>query len=328
MALSGKICSWLGCIVCCLLIFIAGCAEPSPETTSLVLKFKPQDSATYKVVTEAQRSVKWEGSLPKDVAFRPGRNKRKVEITFLQQIQSVDDKGNAVAKITIQDLKCSSSANEKPVLSFDGSRQKDRNKPLAKLLGKSYTITITPAGQISEVSDLKGLQAAVKEGSADRRLATALFSSSAVKERHGNLILPLTGRKQLTPGETWSSVKTFSFDMMGSNSYERVYTLKEFKDDGRTAFIEMNAIPSSLTEEQIRNEQTASSFLEMFDNTETYAGQLWLDLSNGKIEKYFEQLESEWIAAFPAPEKKGDEKPVVLRMASTRRYSIEKIDKP
>lgn len=345
---SGKIYSSLVCIVIWSLILTAGCApvgekitkiaKPevelekqipkavTPETVTLALKYTPQDLTTYRVITEARRSVEWEGSLPEDIASKPGHNDRRVEVTFVQQIQSVDDKGNAVAKITIEGLKCSSIVNNNPVLDFDTSRQEDRNRPLAKLVGQSYTIKIAPAGQVSLVSGAEQAQAAVKGSLSVRRVASALLSPNAIKERHGSLTLPQIGEKQLSPGDSWSSIKTFSFDMMGSNSYERIYTLKEIRDGGRLAFVEMNSIPSSVATEQMRKEQTTSSFLKMFDNTETYTGQLRFDLTTGKVEKYLEQLQSEWIAAFPPAKQEANEGPVVLRMSDTRHYRLEKID--
>lgn len=323
---SGKIYSCLAWSVIWPLILTQGCAGPRGKTAALTLKFKPQDSTTYRAVTEAQRSVEWEGAFPKDMAFKPGRYERTVEMTFVRQIQSVDDKGDAVAKITIKELKCSSTVKSNLVLDFDSSREEDRKKPLAKLVGQSYTIKIAPTGQVSLVSGAERLQAAVKGALSARRVASALFSPDAVKERHGNLTLPQISEKQLSPGDSWSTIKSFSFDMMGSNSYERIYTLKEIKDNGRLAFVEMDAIPSSVMTDEMRKEQIAGTFLKMFDNTQTYTGQLSLDLTTGKIEKYLEQLQSEWIAAFPHPQQKGNEEPVVLRMRANRRYSLEKND--
>jgi hypothetical protein len=62
----------------------------------------------------------------------------------------------------------------------------------------------------------------------------------------------------------------------------------------------------------------------MFDNTETYTGELKLDLSEGKVEKCREELVVEWFIVNPSP--KDDEPPAALRMAAARLYSIEKID--
>jgi hypothetical protein len=111
--------------------------------------------------------------------------------------------------------------------------------------------------------------------------------------------------------------------MMGSESYEKIYTLNKIKDrDNRqVAIIEMNAIPASET----TKEQTAK-FLKSFDNSKTYTGELELDLTTGKVKKYLEKLQPEWITAFPSAEQKTNQEPAVLTMSATRLYSLEKID--
>jgi hypothetical protein len=62
----------------------------------------------------------------------------------------------------------------------------------------------------------------------------------------------------------------------------------------------------------------------MSDNTETYTGELKLDLTGGKIEEYRESLTSEWVIVDPNP--KENKQPAVLKMTAVRSYSIEKID--
>ena len=64
----------------------------------------------------------------------------------------------------------------------------------------------------------------------------------------------------------------------------------------------------------------------MFDSTQGYTGQLKLDLTNSKVEKYLEKLQLEWIIVDPSAEQKGDTEPDTLKMAATRLYSLEKID--
>ena len=301
---------------------------PEGEAITLELKFTPQDSTTYKVITEGQRSVQFEGDLAKDTALKGGQTGNKVEMVFTQQIQSVDDKGNAVAKITIKGLKYLAKVKDDTVLDFDSSREENQNNPLAKLIGQSYTIEITPAGQVAAVIDVKEAQAAVRGSTSAHKRALALLESEAIKERHTISTLAVADKSQLHAGDTWSSIKDFSFGLMGARSYEKIYTLKEVKDiDGRqVAIVEMNAIPTSETAEQLHKEQQTSDFSNMFDSTQGYTGQLKLDLTNSKVEKYLEKLQLEWIIVDPSAEQKGDTEPDTLKMAATRLYSLEKID--
>ena len=340
-----KIFSWLATTVICSFLLVAGCAQPTEETVkakvelekqmpeaaipkavTLALKFTPQDSTTYKVTAQTEMSLKFEGSLSKDAAFEDRLNDDGIEMTFTQQIQSVDDEGSAVAKITIKELKYFSIYRNNPVLDFDSSREEDRNNPLAKLIGQSYTIKIAPTGKVIEVIDVK--QAAVKGRTSAHEAALRLLKPDVIKKLHTISGLPDADKSQLCTGENWSSIKTFPFPIIGQESYERIYTLKEIKyTDGRQiAIVEMDAIPTSEMAEQLHKEQAASIFSKMLDNTRTYTGRLKLDLTTGKVEECFEKLQSEWLMVDPGAGQKDDKEPDAFRMGAVRLYKLEKID--
>jgi hypothetical protein len=365
--MSKKIVSLLTTIVMCLLLLSAGCTQPAEDRTrlqvppeeekpkivveqekpkvvveeekptiELALKFVAEDSTTYKFTQEARRSIKWEGPSTDDNVFRGGQTSSKIEMTFTQQIQSVDDKGNAVVKITIKDLKSLSIVRDNPVLDFDSTREKDQNHTLAKLIGQSYTIEMTPAGEVSKVIDTNQPAVAVRGTASIQKMALALFTPDAIKERHSIPAMPPADRTRLRTGDSWSSIKGFSFGLMGSQSYERIYTLKEVKDAGsrRIATVEMKAVPTTEMAEELHKEQTIGDFSKMFENTETYTGQLTLDLTAGKVDKCSETLKLEWIAVEPmigqavepAVGKDEEKEPAVLIMTATRIYSLEKIE--
>ena len=318
-----KICGFAASAVICVLLLTAGCAQ----TATLALKFTPDDVTTYKVTTERERGVIWEGPLTnKPKSFVGGHTGNKIEVTFTQQIQSVDDEGNAVAKITIKGLKYLAKVKDNIILDFDSSREKDRNNPLGKLIGQSYTIEITASGEVSKVIDVSGARTAVGGASANQRAARLLLAE-VIKEQHSIPALSAVEKNQLRPGESWNDIKTFSFGPMGSKSYERIYELKEINNINgrRIAIVEMSVVPSSEKAKELHKEQLTGFFSKMFDTTETYTGELRLDLTAGKVEKYFEEFRSDWIAVDPmAPEK--EKEPDMLRMSATRLYRIERID--
>jgi hypothetical protein len=338
-----KISKWLASAVVCSLLLAAGCAPVSKEAAkpevkpekqilkaaakdvaTVALKFSPRDSTTYRVITESERSIKWEGNVPDEPTFKGGRNHDRLEMTFTQEIQSVDDKGNAIAKIIIKELKSSSITKDSPAFEFDSLKPKDPNHPLVKLIGQSYTIKIAPTGKVTEVTDTREAELAVSGGSAAPRGALRLLQSEVIKERHGTLILPDANKNQLHIGDNWSYTKTFFFGMMGSESYEKIYTLNKIKDQDnrRVAIIEMNAIPSSKT-----SKEQVADFFKSSDSNKIYTGELELDLTTGKVEKYSEKLQSEWTTAFPSTNQKTDQEgPAVLTMSDIRLYSLEKID--
>jgi len=131
-----------------------------------------------------------------------------MEMTFTQQIQSINNRGNAVTKITIKGLKCSSVHKDNLVLDFDSSREKDPNNSLSRIVGESYKIEITPAGQVQRVIDARGARAASRvrypSSKAAARAAAKLLSLDSIKQRHAILALPAADKKQLRPGDSWS----------------------------------------------------------------------------------------------------------------------------
>jgi hypothetical protein len=297
---------------------------PEPEAASLILKFEPGESTSYKVVTEATRSVTYEGSLAKDPAFTGGETGDRVEMTFSQQLQSVNEQDNAVAKITIRHLKYVAQVKSDTVFDFDSSRDEDQKNTLAKLVGQSYTIELTPEAQVARVIDSKDVQAAARGNATAQRLV----SPEAIKERHSIPALPPAGKPQVRERDHWSSIKTLDFGMMGARSYERIYVLKEIKEqDGRRrAFVEMNAIPTAETAEQLHQEKSAGAFSKMFDNIEEYTGELQWDLTEHRVQKYVEKLQSEWLIVDPAAGQSPNKKPDSLRMAALNLHSLERTD--
>lgn len=215
------------------LLFTAGCAPvtektakpavevqkqipkaPETEQVTLALKFAEQDSTTYKVTTEIERSVKFEGSLPDEDVFKGGATGNKIEMTFTQQIQSIDDKGNAVAKITIEALKYLAKIKDSAVMDFDSSKTVHQNSPLGKLVGQSYTIKLSPTGQVMEVSDTGDAQTAVRGGSSEAKAAIKLVSSDEIKRRHALRALPAADKNRVRTGDNYSSIISFSFGLM------------------------------------------------------------------------------------------------------------------
>jgi hypothetical protein len=309
----------------------AEAAKPSAEeVVTVALHFAPNDSATYRLVTEAERGIVIENAPPNGPNMTGGVTGNRTEITFTQQIQSCVDRGNAVANITIKELKYATKVKNNFTVDFDSSREKDKNSSLARLVGQSYTIEITPAGRVSKVIDASKARAAVAGGpGADRTIAMELVDPNAIRDRHSILPLPPPDKNQLRTGDSWSSVKTLAFGMMGAKSYERVYTLKEVEDTrGRqVAVVEMKAIPTSQTPETEDEKKVAKSdFSKMFDNTETFTGRMTVDLTCGHVERYLEEIHSQWVAVEPADQIKDNKEPIILKMSTTLSQSIEKLD--
>lgn len=57
------------------------------------------------------------------------------------------------------------------------------------------------------------------------------------------------------------------------------------------------------------------------DTQQTYTGWLELNLNSGKVQKYSEELQSQWVI-----KKKDSEEPDAVKMGVVRSYSLERAD--
>jgi len=337
-----KIISWAAAIAVFSLVFGAGCesvgpervqeqvkprVQPArvvlPEQVTMAMKYVPGDLATYKVTTESGRTVKFEGFLPANDTFKGGVSGTRAELTFTQNILHIDDKGNAVAEITVKELQFVSKIKDSRVLDFDSTREKDRKNPLAELIGASYVITITPGGEVVKVSGTDSIKAGFKGGSSVARTAVELLSVDAIKRRHTIDALPPTNNNKLRKGQKYSRAESLNFGLMGAQAYERVYTLKGIADKNNkiVAEVQMEAIPTAQTSEQA----AGRGFAEMSDNTTTYTGWLKMNVTEGRVEESLEKMRSEWVVVSPAIGGQKDKGPTAVRMIASRFRSMERI---
>ncbi len=342
--MSEKILSWFAGMVICSLLLVAGCGPGGEEAEQLKIepekvpakteitgpvamafKFAPQDVTRYKVTLDEEMTLKFEGELSKKEQFQDKRNHDVVEITFTQQIQNINQKGNWVAKITIEKIKYFQVYKNNITIDFDGTKREDQNHPLAKLIGRSYTIEIAPTGKVARVIDVAKARGAIKGMFSTKETVLKLLYPDKIKDRHGTLVLPAIDKNQLQTGESWSGMKTFTFNIVGPQPHEKIYTLKEIKTrEGRqVAVVEMSGVPSIELAEQLHKEQVNKDFADIFSNTETYSGRLEFDLTSGKVEKYSEKLETEWVVMDP---EASFEVSSALKMGAVLVYRLEKVD--
>jgi hypothetical protein len=301
----------------------AGKSELSGSAVELVLKFAVGQAATYRVTTESYKSVEWKGTpTAKPAQFTDGRTGSHVEFTFEQRVRQVQDDGNAVLEIVIRHVKEQIESVNKVVLDFDSARLQDADKPMAMVVGKSYQVKMSPKGQVLEISNVEPLREAVLGTLPEHRVAARLLSDDEIRSRHEIVALSELKDRQVRPGQSWSSVKSFSFDDLGSKTYERVYTLKEApQGQGGPAVVEMKAIPSAALAAQMHQRQAANPLSRMSDNADDYVGRLVLDLDRGQVREYTERMQNEWIIADPTSGEKGQL--AAIRMAARRLYRLE-----
>ena len=317
--MSRKVCGVLAGLTVCAAIMMSGC-NPSGE---LSLKFTPDQTATYKSVSDVVKDFRFEQ--PNLGKLREEQTKTAIEMTFTQTIQSVDDAGNAVAKITIDGLKVNIINKNENRFSFDSSKQDDLKSPLAKLLGQSYTIQISPDGDV-KVLDTKKALTAVPTGY-ENKIATSLLDNDNITQRHQIQALPKNAAANLSVGSTWDVVVASPPGLLAPKSFKKVYTLSSIKtvDGSKIATVKMTATEDAEPAGGV-SAGGMGMFAKMFDNEDAYTGTMTINLDTGTVLKADETLISTYLAQ-EMPENGDPAKgPDTLTMQFTNRVGLEKLD--
>ncbi|MEN8126747.1 MAG: DUF6263 family protein [Planctomycetota bacterium] len=298
-------------------LFLSGCGP----SANLSLKFSPEDTTTYKATTEVIKDYRFEQ--PNLNKLREEQTRTLIGMEFAQTIQSVDENGNATAQITVKQLKVDITNKNESQLSFDSQNGKDKNAPMAKLLGQSYTIEITPAGQVKAL-DTKDALAAVTSVY-EKKIAKGILAPKAIADRHGIAALPKDEARKLSVKSSWSEVVPSPKGLLAPKSYEKTYTLTKIKNN--IATVQMAAGESA---EPVKGDSQTSAgmgmFAKMFDNKDDYTGSMQIDLGTGQVLKSEETLISSYVAQ-EMPESGDPEKgPDTLTMRFTNRIQLEKLN--
>ena len=148
------------------------------QTVKLALKLEQGQSQTYRLQTISQRKAEIQGAQAEAAAsLRGGQTTDKIEMVFDQDIQNIDDVGNAIEKITIKELKYFAEVKDNPVLEFDSTKNKEPNDALAALIGHSYTIEVTPSGKVTKVIDINDVLTALRNTPSNIEAARAMSFS-------------------------------------------------------------------------------------------------------------------------------------------------------
>jgi hypothetical protein len=270
-------------------------SDESKPAVDLALRLSPGPAGTYRAVVEQGKSVSWQGAdSTRPKGFEDGRTDNRVEMTFGQEVLSVDPAGDAVVRITIEGLKYFNRVHNTVGVDFDSTRQADRDNPLAKLIGQSYQIRLSRRGDVLAIVEASQARSAIPTSSPAYQTAQKLLSDDGIRERHIVAALAALPRDPVRIGQNWSSEKSFSFSWMGSKSFERVYTLRDVSegDGGRLATIEMKAIPAV---GQSQGQPALGPFAGAFDSVSDYDGRCLFEIEAGRVRECTEQMHAEWV---------------------------------
>ncbi|HOK65449.1 MAG TPA: hypothetical protein PK054_05185 [Anaerohalosphaeraceae bacterium] len=286
-----------------------GCKGPSKRISfQAAQRFAPQTTDTYEVTMTTTKDFKFEQ--PALDKLRQEETTTSVRMTFEQRIEKVDETGAAEAVITIRDLACRVVKQNEVQINFDSRRQEDQSNPLAKLLGQSYTVRLTPDGKAEalDVSTVKTADIPGQEG----RLASRLFAKEEVAKRHEILSLPDAGTP-VKVGTSWERTAPSPQGLLSSKNFRKVYTVKNLEqtDSGKIAVIEMNASESAAAPDAA-GQGSMGIFAKMLDNEIQYTGKMTMNLDSGKVLEYGETLISTYTAQEMNPKAKPEQGPDTL----------------
>ncbi|MBC8378393.1 MAG: hypothetical protein H8E62_04385 [Planctomycetes bacterium] len=298
-------------------LLLSGCGPDA----DLSLKFPSDRVTAYKATAEVTKLFRFEQ--PNLDKLKEEQTKTLIEMDFTQTIQAVDADGNATAQITINDLKVEMINKNKSQLSFDSQKESDKDAPLATLLGKSYTLQITPSGQVKTL-DTKNAMAAVTSAY-EKKIVKSLLDPKEIAERHQIAALPKDLADELSVGDTWSKVVASPPGLLAPKSYEKTYTLTAI--DAAVATVQMTAGESAVPAEG--GSQAAGGmgmFAKMFDNQDDYTGTLKFDLETGEVLSSVETLISTYTAQEMPENGDPDKGPDILTMQFINRIQLEKLN--
>ncbi|HOT72128.1 MAG TPA: hypothetical protein PLX18_02680 [Anaerohalosphaeraceae bacterium] len=288
---------------------LPGCKGPSKRAAFQVSQqFIPQTTDTYEVATATTKDFKFEQPVLEKA--RQEETSTTVRMIFDQRIDKVDENGSAEAAITIRDLVCRVVKQNEVQIDYDSRREADRQNPLQKLIGQSYTVRLSPDGKAEalDVSTVKTSNIPGQEG----RLAAHLFTKEEVSKRHEIPALPDPG----TPvkiGTTWERIVPSPQGMLASKNFRKVYTVKDIQrtENGKIATIEMNASESAASADAA-GQGSMGIFAKMLDTEVQYTGKMTMNLDTGKVLDYNETLISSHTAQEMNPKAKPEQGPDTL----------------
>lgn len=297
------------------LLLLPGCGPSS----TLSLKFTPDESVTYRATTELIKDYRFEQ--PTLGKLSEQQTKNTVVMEYAQTVQSIDEDGSAVLQITIKGLKINLVNKNKVQLAFDS--EKDTKSPLTKLIGQSYTIKMTPTGKAEAVDTQKAIAAVTS--SYDKSVTKGILDTKSIATRHSVPALPADPTKTYSVKSSWNEIVPSPPGALAPKSFEKVYTVTDIKDNIAT----VSMVAGESAEPAADFSQAAGGmgpFARMFDNNDEYTGSLQVDLTDGQVLNFEETLISSYLAQ-QMPENGDPQKgPDALTMRFTNRIQLEKLD--
>lgn len=188
----------IGCVLC-----FVGCQVPTESVDNLLLvSFEKDVPITYKMVSERKTEFDVTTSDPKKKS-RPMVSQDKLELVMVYTPIKVDPFGLSILKVDCKSVKASHTQ------SSGKSTPKDA---METFLGKSFTLKVTPTGEIADDSDLERVatelgKASFVIGKADMRIKQPDMISDfiAMQQCLWDTSAAISTQADLNIGDTWQS---------------------------------------------------------------------------------------------------------------------------
>lgn len=305
----------IGCIIAALAAAIAvnGCSS----SVKTALQMQPGQTASYEVSTTMIKDYKFEQPGLK----KSDHNQTSTTITMMfdQTIAEVAADGVATADIVVKGIRCKNVNKSETRYEFDSADAKYQADSANTLIGQSYRIAISPAGQV-QVVDANAVRSAALSGEAVN-LAAKLFSDKSIIERHQ---VPLPDEaKALSAKQSWTKVVPSPPGLLAPKTFQKVYTVKEAGND--KLVVEMDAKEDLAKKTESGDGASMGMFARMFDSQDQYTGKLVLNPADGSVELSEETLVSTYTASEMPQGAAADALPDTLMMSLTNSISLKKI---
>lgn len=156
---------------------------------------------------------------------------KEMAITYAHAVTEVDERGVAILRCTYEALAVKASG----IQNYEYDSRKDKEPPpdpgvrtIARLVGQSFTLKLSPAGRVTEVRGFDKILDALVKDTADpeavRKALQQVFSDEATQSMMQQIYLPLPPEK-VPVGNAWTNEISFEFPVVGRVKLETKSTL-------------------------------------------------------------------------------------------------------
>lgn len=310
----------------------AGCSGPAPQAPAttpaapaepsasrLTLAYEVGQAATYRLSSEAIRSVRFEGIRPDNKtlgAFDSAMTGRLSDVTWAQTVQAVDPNGQALIWVKILSLTYTGYRMGEMVVDYDSARAQNDPTAMEDLIGLVYHVRVDVKGQVVDVVGEKEAQARLDENKAHFANARRLLTEETIRARH--TIKPLNAAPdEVITKATWTSPESFVFGRMGGKAFEKTYECQPAEKDSALVEITLSGFGS------VDNSVSGVEAPGMpFTSEDQLTGTLTLDTRTGQVKAYQESLEVNW--SFVDPASVNEAEPRAGHMTAKQAFLLER----